>query len=523
MARKKQALQKTSAGFQIMITDEIDKKAMSEEIKAEAIESLKKTVAEQKKAIEKSINLSDVIKMVTDPAPDGFLDRLAHTEITPVCEQLNPQPVVEQMKMQLDFPADKEENRRKHIKEAHERHEMAKREGSLDSGETTLATISEKTIGFDYFTSAVVKTLPAGIETFILDDQGRINLYDLTGGNKPIEEVLQEVDKLHTAFLMWLLALAWNNGDIRERNSGNAIIPVYLPKVLKDMGIDPRPHWNKELKQNVKRDTAKTLSELRLAKFMEFLRPLRNVAAFFGGDLYQIVGFYSYNVESETVYISVPYMYRLVEYAKLNATKHAAITSIFHADIMTENQTAVEIANRIAMGLVQRGVTTPDSNAYQSSKPRKPIKKKITTTAPDGTKKVEELTFQPEQETIVSRSRTNENGITTTITGPRKKERNFTFSIKFSALIADCPQLKREIDQIRADENENKSQRVNKKLSDVFSAAIRIIMEKSEIPRYYKQLTIKTGKFDTFKAPTNSTLSDLLIITHNGKNPDFVN
>ena len=117
MARKKQALQKTSAGFQIMITDEIDKKAMSEEIKAEAIESLKKTVAEQKKAIEKSINLSDVIKMVTDPAPDGFLDRLAHTEITPVCEQLNPQPVVEQMKMQLDFPADKEENRRKQIPE----------------------------------------------------------------------------------------------------------------------------------------------------------------------------------------------------------------------------------------------------------------------------------------------------------------------------------------------------------------------------------------------------------------------
>ena len=59
MARKKQALQKTSAGFQIMITDEIDKKAMSEEIKAEAIESLKKTVAEQKKAIEKSYGKGD--------------------------------------------------------------------------------------------------------------------------------------------------------------------------------------------------------------------------------------------------------------------------------------------------------------------------------------------------------------------------------------------------------------------------------------------------------------------------------
>lgn len=425
--------------------------------------------------------------------------------------------------LQFEFPTDKEETRRKHIEEAHKRHELARQEGALIAAGTRLATIAEKGLGFDYFTSAVCKLLPAGIENFILDDQGRINLYDLTGDDKSIQDVLQEVDELHTAFLMWLLGLAWNNSDIRETNSGNAIMPVYLPAVLEEMRIDPRPReWDSTTKQLKKRDSSKALSDLRRDKFMEFISPLRNVAAFFGEDLYQIVGFYSYNAESETMYITAPYMFRLVEYAKLHATKHGAIKNIFHADIMTENQTAVEIANRIAMGLITRGVTTADSSTYQNETPRKPIKKKTTKTAPDGTKTVEELTFAPEPEPTVTKTRTDENGIITTVTGtPRKKEKAFSFRIKFSTLIADCPQLQREIDEIRSGSGADKSQRINKKLKDTFTAAIRIIMEKSEIPKYYKKLTIRTGRFDVFKAPTNSTLSDQLIITHYGKDPNF--
>ena len=440
-------------------------------------------------------------------------------EIPPLKAEEEP----EQMQMQLDLPADtdKEENRRKHIEEAHKRREMAQREGALIAGETRLATIAEKGLGFDYFTSAVCKLLPAGIENYILDDQGRINLYDLTGGDKTIQEVLQEVDGLHTAFLMWLLGLAWNNSDIRETNSGNAIMPVYLPAVLEEMRIDPRPlEWDKQSKKLTRTDTCTPLADLRLNKFMSFLSPLNYVAAWFGGDLYAIAGFDHYNRESETVYIRTPYMFRLVEYAKLHATKHGAIKNIFHADIMTENQTAVEIANRIAMGLIQRGVTTADSSTYQN--PRKPIKKKTTRTAADGTKTVEELTFAPETEPTVTKSRTDENGITTTVSGtPRKKEKAFTFGIRFSTLIADCPQLQRELEEIRSSGGKDKSQRINKKLKDTFTAAIRIIMEKSEIPKYYKGLTIKTARFDTFKAPTNSTLSDQLIITHHGKDPNF--
>lgn len=466
-------------------------------------------------------------------------------EIPPLKAEEEP----EQMQMQLDLPADtdKEENRRKHIAEAHKRREKAQQKGALIATEANLAIIADKDLGFAYFTREVLKKLPREISELTINQQtGQINLYDLTGTDKTLEEVLQEVDLLHTGFLMLLFGLAWNNSDIRETNSGNAIIPIYLPAVLDRMGIDPRTRTrDKETKQLTKRDTNQTMAQARFEKFMEFMRPLDKVAAWFGDDLYPVARFAGYEADSETYSINAPYMFKLVEYAKLHATRHGAISNVFHADIMTENQTAVEIANRIAMGLIIRGVTRPDNETYQNAAARKPIKKKTTRTAADGTKTVEELTFAPEPEPTVTKSRTDENGITTTVTGTKKKPRTFTYKVKFSTLIEDCPELQRELEAIRngqgaaekaardgkkkaeeiaaarRSDHKNDSQRINKKLKDTFTAAIRIIMEKSEIPKYYKGLTIKTAHFDTFKAPTNSMLNEQLIITHSGKDPTF--
>lgn len=443
--------------------------------------------------------------------------------------------------------AEEEEKRRKHIAEAHKRRELAQQKGALIATDANLAIIADKDLGFAYFTREVLKKLPREISKLTINQQtGQINLYDLTGADKTLEEVLQEVDLLHTGFLMLLFGLAWNNSDIRESNSGNAIIPIYLPAVLDGMGIDPRPRTrDKETKQLTKRDTKQTMAQARFEKFMEFMRPLDKVAAWFGDDLYPVARFAGYESDSETYSINAPYMFKLVEYAKLHATRHGAISNVFHADIMTENQTAVEIANRIAMGLIIRGVTRPDNETYKNAAARTPIKKKTTRTAADGTKTVEELTFPPEPEPTVTKSRTDENGITTTVTGKQKKPRTFTYRVKFATLIEDCPELQRELEAIhsgqgkaeeeaikegkpakdieaaRRSDHKNDSQRINKKLKDTFTAAIRIIMEKSEIPKYYKGLTIKTARFDTFKAPTNSTLNAQLIITHSGKDPTF--
>ena len=121
----------------------------------------------------------------------------------------------------------------------------------------------------------------------------------------------------------------------------------------------------------------------------------------------------------------------------------------------------------------------------------------------------------------MTKQHTDDDGNLITVTRANPRPRIFRWEARFDSLIADCPQLRSELDEIRSSGGKDKSQRVNKKLKDTFTAAIRIIMEKSDAPNYYAGLEIKTGKLDTFKAPTNSTLKDKLVITHKGKNPNY--
>ena len=487
-------------------------------------------------------------------AAAAALARADGIEIPPLKaeEAQQAQKTEETQQTQEDIP-ETEKSRRENIRKAAAKRNAAQADGALVAFDK-LGIIAEKGLGFSYFTSAVIKALPNGIDNYILNDDGAINLYDLSqkGGD------LQEVDRLHTAFLMWLLNLAYNNSDIRETNSNNAIIPVYVPAVLDSMKVDPRPRKrDKDTKQLLKRDETQSLEQLRMVKFMEFVRPLLNYAGYFGESLYQIVGFHHYDLKTEYVYLTVPYMFKLVEYAKLHADKHGAIVNVFHgAGIMTENQTAVEIANRIAIGVITRGVSRPDNHTYMTEAARKPTKKVIETTAQDGKKtKVTEYFPQESPQTITrTKTRTDENGVTTAIaqTRPIKEKRSFSYSCRFSSFLDECPQLRKEIDDIRTAVGEEEAkvlkaaeeagkeadeaalerarkidhridpQRINKKLKDIFTTAVRIIMEKTVMPQYYKDLTITTKGFDTFKAPTSSTLNGYMVITHKGKNPDFV-
>lgn len=444
-------------------------------------------------------------------------------EIPPLKAEEEP----EQLQMQLDLPDEKEETRRKHIEEARQRREQAQAEGVFETTSSNLATIAEKGLGFSYFTSAVIKSLPGGVEMkdLMLDKEGKINLYDLTQQGRELEEV----DRVHTGFLMWLLGLAYHNSDLRETNSNTPTIPVNVPAVLTKMGIDPRPRLRQLNTETNKKELARRqdgldMADLRRDRFMEFLRPFLNMAAFFGEDLYQIIGFQSYNKATETIQIAIPYLFKLVEYSKLHATRHGAIVNIFHADIMTENQTAVEVANRIAMGVLLRGLR-PDMKTYKNA------------ATPQAKKTVQKTSLDADG-----------NPVTVVIDAP---PRVTTWAPKFSSLIKDCPQFEKELNGIRTStgaaetavieaakkagkepdakeiEEARKAdhkidpQRINKKLKDVFDAAIRIIMEKSDMPDYYAGFKIRTGKYDTFKSPTGSTLNDKLIITHKGKNPHY--
>lgn len=396
---------------------------------------------------------------------------------------------------------------------------LARKAGTITSLGDHVATIADKMLQY-CFTSRDLKGLPGEHDNFLFDSAGKLNEFSLNG------QPLQPLDDIHTGFLMALLQMA-NICDIREYNSkDNPSLGVYLPAFFREAHIDPRPRqWDKQTKAVKKRQRAddQTIKQERLQRFIEFMKPLDNRVGIIQGEgYYTVARFLSWDEATDTAFIAIPFEIKLAEIARLHADRHSAISTIFRADILTENQAAVELANRIAVGLIERGVTTADRSTYQNDRPRKPIKKKTTKTAPDGTKTVEELTFAPEPETTVTKTRTDKNGVTTTVTGTPQKKKTYSYRVRFSTLIADCPQLQQELAEIRNGSSADKSQRINKKLKDTFTAAIRIIMEKSDIPKYYAGVEVKTAPFETFKAPTNSTInSSDLVITHKGKNPAF--
>lgn len=420
----------------------------------------------------------------------------------------------------MEFPTTKEESAPAKPAEP-STIEMARSAGAITTLGNHVATIADKLLQY-CFTSRSLRQLPGKHDDFMFDTAGKLNELSLN------DEPLQPLDDIHTGFLMALLQAA-NIRDIREFNiRDNPNIGLYLPAFFRETGIDPRPReWDKEAKTLKKRRPAaddQTLKQLRVNRFIEFMEPLDTRVGVIEGEGYYTLARFSYwDEKTDTAYISIPYEIKLVELAKLHADKHSAISTIFHADIMTENQAAVELANRIAVGLIERGVTRSQADTYKSETPRKAIRKTTTTTAADGTKTTETLTFQPDPDPVtVTKQRTDDDGNVITVTRTNPQPRLFKWDCRFDTLIADCPQLQRELDEIRSSGSKDKSQRVNKKLKDTFTAAIRIIMEKSDIPQYYSGLTIKTGKLDTFKAPTNSTLKEKLVITHKGKNPDYV-
>ena len=484
MAKKKG----NPAAVTVIVDDTLDERAMTEEEREKAVESLTNTVAEQAKAIKNAITLTNAISDLTAEEPKA-----------------------EQIEMQLDLPDKKEDAAEpKSIS-------LARKSGAITSLGGHVATLADKELQYS-FTSRYMMDLPGNHDSFSFTKDGQLLLYSLNG------QELQPIDKIHTAFLMALLKIA-NDCDIRVYNSkDNPSLSLHLPSFFRETNIDPRPHgWDKDLKMPIKREDDITLKQERLQRFIEFMKPLDNrVGIIQGQGYYTVARFLSWDEATDTAYIAIPYEMKLAEIARLHADRHSAISTIFRANILTENQAAVELANRIAVGVIERGVTRSQADTYKSSKPRKPIRRTVTTTDENGKKTSITETFAPEApEKTITKARTDEDGITTTVTYVDPQPRIFRYEARFDTLISDCPQLQSEIWTIKNSTDKDKSQKVNKKLKDTFSAAIRIIMEKSEMPRYYADLSIRTGNLPQFTAPTNSTLRETLVVTHKGKNPQY--
>ena len=254
------------------------------------------------------------------------------------------------------------------------------------------------------------------------------------------------------------------------------------------------------------------------------------------GSFYRVLTFVSYDKGSETMTISAPYFYRLKAITEQRATgqKHPQLNRLMHSSAVNEpNRAAVELANRILTGIVKRGVRA-DYRTY-NAEPKK-VAETVTRTSKDGQRTTTTTVYDTGSQTDDTPA-------------PSK---TVTYKVKYQTLIEDCPQLKSELDEIingkgkaereaeernasaeeikKAREKDKKTipQRVNKKLKDVFTAAFRIIAEKSDAPARYLDFTLPTTtrtvkgkKSKAYDVPTKSTLARYMVITHRGRNPQY--
>lgn len=349
---------------------------------------------------------------------------------------------------------------------------------------------------------------------------GQLELYTLGEENYPIQ-----ISSASIAFLGFL-----NQAALETPNTpGNSRISLYLPTVFRDLELDARLYSDKRptKKESDTQGDPPSLQDLRLAKMLELLLPLKNlIGRTPDGNLYLIADFESYDKSIDTMYITAPYFFYLKNKYADNGDNGKVLNRMLRGNVVTEpNNEAVELANRIITGLLQRGTRTPDDKTYKAEP--KATKKTKTITKPDGSKQTETVYFEnaPSQ--------------------PKTGKKTFTYEIKWSSLIADCPQLQQRLDDILAATKTGKgtwqtpkhfgvAQKefrshptvfYNKKLSDTVKAAFKIIWKKSDVPKAYLNVKFSPVKPDgepwDIIPPTKSTINGYLRITHEGQNPNF--
>ena len=349
----------------------------------------------------------------------------------------------------------------------------------------------------DALNSFTIKSLPDGADpAAAFDGKGMLNTLIIDGNE------LIKTKTIDAGFFMAMLQAALLSPD----DNKDGTINVYLPGFLNDAKIDPRDFSEKRGNEVI------PLHELRLKAFMERIMPFdRLVGCTIDGNYYRVATFLSYDRESETVTFSTPYLFAVIEAAeqRANERNHPQYNRLFHSNIANEvKPAAVELANRILSGIERRGIRG-DYKTYTA----KPQISKKTITQSDGTKVVTE--YRTEVQPAVEL--------------PEEKKSTVTWRARFSSLIKDCPQLNDALTDIDNSQDYRKYQAYNSKLKQVFEAAYRIIMEKSDAPEKYKDFTISKSKrkvkgklVEAYDIPTKSTLSRELKITHRGLNTNYV-
>lgn len=289
---------------------------------------------------------------------------------------------------------------------------------------------------------------------------------------------------------------------------GNTV-PIALPQFFRDNHIDPRKkERDKDTKKIKTEDTP--LPEARYNKFRALIEPYEKVMGKFdNGDIYRFMTFQEYKRESETIIVSAPYLFEIARRVEANK-----FTRLIRPTIANEpNKAAQEIAVRIIQGLARRGTSYPDPQPRQGNTSEQVTERTTFKTDKDGSKVkiVEKIDSEKP---------------------PKRKPPKWTYRTKFITLINECPLIQKELEEIsqktvkekgKEIPHPNRKQLYNTKLKQTFSAALRIVEEKTDAGLYFENLTL-LNRYPSgeYKIPTKSQLNELLIYTFTGKNPNYI-
>lgn len=347
---------------------------------------------------------------------------------------------------------------------------QAERNGAIMSIGSRLTAFSTEQLQ-PSFTPRYIVEMPNGIdvqEEGVFDDNGRFNENLLDNRKKVLVP-----DAVQEALLGAITSLVSERIKTDDKTND---VDFYLPEIMRELGIDPRGHskQRKDKKGNPV-DMVGELARLRYDKMMQLIAPFDRYIGIMpdGSGIYRVLAFSRYDVESETMWISTPYIYEIMRRAQRSdkAYKHRYL----HGSVMNErSDAAVEVANAIICGVVRRGTLTDKSQ---------------------GRKNV-------------------------------KDERRVSYDRTYVSLIQDCPTLRAKLESIEQGTTKNKNQVYNNALKYTFQSAFRIIAEKSDLPDKYTDLhlpvkmeTVNGKRRRGYGYPTKSTLKQRMDIWHHGRAP----
>lgn len=377
-----------------------------------------------------------------------------------------------------------------------------------------------------------IMRLPFDVRNDTFDDSGRLN--ELALGDSELNSLttIQErfLNVVATAIEQKVVA-----GDYDEQTTKI----MFHASLLDQMGIDPR-------QKSTKRDgDTRTMAQRRYDKLTaDILPPFEPLVGMLpNGSYYRVLSFDSYDTENETITLNTPYLWAVARVALKEAGKKPQVHHYLHATAgSNHSDAAFELANRIIVGVVQRG-SVPDPR--KTGIKRKTVVRKYA----DGSSQSATTYFENKEDRQLAREQvrtelTRAIDEATSAAARRRAEKRLadfeadvqredyeiahplvTYRPKYQTLIDDCPIIKAELARILSDPSiKNPRQSYNDCLRRTFEAALAIIENDSDLPTRFRDLKLpmvrktRRGKVvNTYDTPTKSTLNRTMVITHRGR------